>query len=45
MKDFHPDKYHGTELPEAVRTMIARRGAEINSAYDTLQKAFGYVTD
>jgi hypothetical protein len=42
MKDFHSDRYHGTELPEAIKTMIAKQGAEINAAHDTLKKAFGY---
>lgn len=42
MRDFHPDRYHGTELPESIKTMIARQGAEINAAYDELKRAFGY---
>lgn len=42
MKDFHPDKYHASQLPEAVRAMIAQKGAEINAAYDTLQREYGY---
>ena len=42
MKDFHPDRYQGSELPAAVKAMIVEKGAAINAAYDALRKAYGY---
>lgn len=42
IKDFHPDRYHGAELPPTVQAMIAAKSAEINAAYDALRKAYGY---
>ncbi len=40
-KEFHPDRYHGEAMPEAVRAMIAARCVEVNEAYETLSKGLG----
>ncbi|MBN8885170.1 MAG: TerB family tellurite resistance protein [Rudaea sp.] len=42
VRDFHPDRYQSRDLPDAVKSVLAQRTLEINSAYETLAKAYGY---